>query len=121
MERRRWLALALVALAAAAVVLVLTWPTPVEERARRVHKGMTRAEVIVAVGEPPGHYARPYARGAVWADDGFGFGVWHEGWYWDDGVLRVWFDKDGRVSDTSFHTNPDPKSALDLWRDRLGV
>jgi hypothetical protein len=117
MRRRRWLLLVLVALATVAVVLVLTWPTPVEERAKRVREGMTRAEVIAAVGEPPGHYARLI----TYFDSGIGPGHLYMGWYWDDGVLRVWLDEDGRVQHTVFKANPNPPSTLDLWRARLGL
>jgi hypothetical protein len=117
MRRRRWLLATLVALAAAVGLFFLWRPASVEERARRVREGMTRAEVLEVVGEPPGLYARATS----WADSGLGPGHLYAGWYWDEGVLRVWFTEDGRVQRASFKANPDPPSFLTLWRLRLGL
>jgi hypothetical protein len=118
MRKRHWLLSAVVALAAGVAVLVLSRPDPVEERARRVHEGMTRSEVLAAVGEPPGNHteaiswlgdrpSRPPQRWAVW--------------YWDEGILRVRFDDDDRAQDASFYANPDPPSFLKVWQVRLGL
>jgi hypothetical protein len=117
MRRRRWLLATLVALAAAVALFFLWRPASVAERAGRVHQGMTRAEVLDAVGEPPGYYAR--ATG--WADSGLGPPHLYAGWYWDEGVLQVWFDDHDRVQATSFQQNSNPPSRLEIWRVRLGL
>jgi hypothetical protein len=117
MKRRRWLALIVLSLACIVVVVLLTRPASVEERAGRVRKGMTRAEVMEAVGEPPGNYARVTS----WAHIGEGPPEFHQGWYWDDGMLSVWYDDDDRVRHSLFGKNPDPPSALSIWRRRLGL
>src|SRR5687768_18027048 len=112
MKRRRWRAAVLLTQVAAVVLFFLWRPASVDERAGRVREGMTRAEVLEAVGEPPGYYAR--ATG--WADSGLGPPHLYAGWYWDEGVLRVWFAEDGRVQRASFKANPNPPSFLTLWR-----
>jgi hypothetical protein len=69
------------------------------------------------VGEPPGYYARASTCG----DTCIGPTDRYAGWYWDESLIRVWFDSEGRVSDTIFHANPNRTSTLSRWRARLGL
>jgi hypothetical protein len=98
-------------------MFVVRLPPPPAERAARVHNGMTRAEVLWAVGEPPDHYTRAWK---TW-DSGTGPRHQYARWTWDDGALRVWFDDDDRVQSVSFQPNPNPPSLLRRWRLRLGL
>ena len=117
MRRRRWLRVTLVALAAAVALFFLWRPAPVEERAGRVHEGMTRARVLEVVGEPPGHHER----GPAWVDHGLGKDLPYTAWYWDEGVLKVWFNEDGRVERTFYRPDLNPPSFWTIWRFRLGL
>jgi hypothetical protein len=70
---------------------------------------MTRAEVIEAVGEPPGSYAKHTS----YFETGMGPPDRYLAWYWDDGRLYVWFDDDDRADHILFDQNHNPPS---LWQ-----
>ena len=95
---------AVAAMASAAVIAAVlrgpgTPPAPAARVTRgsfdRVRAGMTRAEVIAAVGAPPGVYASRDV--ACWAGEEWFEGVDDE-WVCDDGCLGVGYGPGGRVA-----------------------
>jgi hypothetical protein len=66
-------------------------------RFQEAHKGMSREEVIHAVGGPPGHYARGivFVTPRRWEQKN------HESWLCDDGELLVRFDDSGMATDVT--------------------
>jgi hypothetical protein len=114
-RRWRWLFLILNALTATVFALALNRQTPIEERVSRVHEGMTRDQVIEAVGEPPGNYARYTA----YAETGLGLPDRYLAWYWDEGRLYVWFDDDRKAHHVLFDANRNPPSTWDRLRSWL--
>jgi hypothetical protein len=115
MRRSFWLTLILFALAAIIIVLPMVRATSVEERVSRIHEGMNRAEVIEAVGEPPGVYAQYTS----YAETGLGPPDRYLAWYWDNGRLYVCFDDDGIAHHVLFDPNHNPPSTWQRLRSWL--
>ncbi|MCX8004406.1 MAG: hypothetical protein N2688_05540 [Burkholderiaceae bacterium] len=69
--------------------MIESWPAPVREavKAGRIRAGMTKQQVLVAVGHPPAH-ATPNLEAPVWKH-----------WYSTHGSYVIEFDDKGLVKD----------------------
>jgi hypothetical protein len=117
MRKRTRVTLLLVALAAAAAALLLRLASPSSrinpDAYKRLKEGMTRAEVIAAIGGEPGDYrARPSSEDRHWQLASWGDPGWFrlvgeqfdelpaphfDHWFGDDYEIDVVFDPQGRA------------------------
>jgi hypothetical protein len=79
-------------------------------RFEQVKEGMSREDVIRAVGGPPGDYT---IDGGV-PDEGQSY------WRCDDGLLVVWFDDRGRAVQVDLEVIPRPETFAEQIRRWLG-
>ena len=89
------MAVVTVLVAVLAISLAVLWPTPLEERVRRIEPGMTEDEVDRLMGRPAGNYSDFALRGRANEDPD-----WRpKKWLWNHAILTVWFGADGRVKE----------------------
>jgi hypothetical protein len=125
--RRKWvlvLVLAVVAVLLSAVagrelLARRTGPNVDKAHFNRIAKGMRPDEVEAILGKPPG----PYTMRQAWV--GSPPPPWwdteteKEEWARDDGLVRVWFDDNGTVSEKWFAEPFGPPGSC-FWRRLLG-